>query len=98
MAKKYLDNLREDAHKAVHDMGFMNPTVDNVLHMDVLPWLKQKAEAFVNGSESSVKHATELLDEGVLECQRQHAATLQKKRDAEKRQRQAEIEAKRQTQ
>jgi len=40
MAKKYLDSLREDAHKVVHDAGFMNPTIDNVLHTDVLPWLK----------------------------------------------------------
>lgn len=87
MAKKYLDNLREDAHKAVHDMGFMNPTIESVLHMDVLPWLKQQAETFVNGGESSAKHATELLDEGVLESQRQHAATLQSKRDAEKKKR-----------
>jgi len=40
MAKKYMENLREDSINAVNDMGFMNPTIDNVLHNDVLPWLK----------------------------------------------------------
>lgn len=81
MAKKYLENLRLDSLNTVNDMGFMNPTIDNVLHNDVLPWLKKYAENFVIDSGTAIKHAAELLDEGVSEAQRQHSKTIQKKLD-----------------
>ena len=76
MAKKYVENLRFDSLNAVNDMGFMNPKIDNVLHNDVLPWLKKHAENFVADSGTADKHAAELLDEGVSEAQRQHAKTI----------------------
>ena len=48
LAKKHLIGLRECAMLTLHEMGLMQPKVKRALAEDVLPWLIEKTQGFLD--------------------------------------------------
>jgi hypothetical protein len=59
--------LREGAMMTLHEMGLMQPKVKRALHEDVLPWLIEKTQGFIDEDTGACKVAEEIITCGILE-------------------------------
>lgn len=67
LAKKHLIGMRESAMMTLHEMGLMQPKVKRCLAEDVLPWLIQKTEGFLNEDEEANSMSEFIVSQGILQ-------------------------------
>ena len=64
MAKNYLANLKENTYKHLTDVGFYTDKFKvDVLDMDVVPWLHEKAFEFVQDLEVQEQFSTRMIED-----------------------------------
>lgn len=67
LAKKHLIGLRECAMMTLHEMGLMQPKVKRCLAEDVLPWLIEKTEGFLEEDNAALCMSEFIMNEGILQ-------------------------------
>ena len=82
LAKKYLVGIRENAINALKDQGILVAPLNKVMEEDVMPWLLDKIDEFIQDEEHIEKNASQILNLGVDEGVDEHHKTLQQKYQA----------------
>jgi len=65
MAKKAMGNLRHDAIRHLNDIGMMSNPLSKELEEDVLPWLIEKMNGFMQDDYSINVSASTVINEGI---------------------------------
>ena len=81
LAKKHLIGLRENAIQCIADMGLMQHSVQVDQENDVLPWLLEKMDDFIDNEQIVDENAEEVADIGIFSVQGRHAETLKRVHD-----------------
>lgn len=93
VSKNYLAGIREEAMRELSQMGvFVAPKRRNMMEQ-VVPWLMNKIVDFMREDDATIKGSTGIVDDGLDEAQRTHAATIKAKYDAIKKAENDKVEA-----
>ena len=96
ITKNYLSGLRERAFGELTSMGILVQPNKRVMEEEVMPWLMGKIIGFLNEDKSIEEGSLSVVDDGIDDAQKLHAATLKAKYDAIEQKKLDEIEAKKQ--
>ena len=75
-AKSYLTGLRECAIQGLSDVGLMQQKTEINMYQDVLPWLLDKRDEFLQDQTGAVEISNTIVEEGIVFHKKAHAAFL----------------------
>ena len=96
--KNYLTGLREQALSQLSAMGSLVAPNKRAMQEEVLPWLMGRITDFLEEDKATTQGTANVVIDGILECQNDHAAVIQAKYDRIKKAEQDKIEEAKQTQ
>ena len=81
VAKKYLIGLKENALSTLASMNMLTGKMERSMEEQVLPWLMEQREQFVEDRKDAVTVTDELIELGIKGAADRHAKTIKARAD-----------------
>lgn len=98
VSKMYTQNLKSNAYNQLADVGFFfNKFMDSTLRTDVLPWLFDETDKYIEEIEAGEAMPTEVINGFIQDRVNEHEATIKaynERRDKAAQAAKEELEAK----